>query len=79
MRASHAATPDINRVRKGSRHFCAAGTFCARFRHAMIQPATRAPTAGSLSYARQNNAVRNLSQMFLIAVGIEARAREAAA
>jgi hypothetical protein len=24
-----------------------AGTFCARFRHAMMQPATRAPTAGS--------------------------------
>jgi hypothetical protein len=40
-------TSDINRVRKGSRHFCAAGTFCARFRHAMMQPATRTPTAGS--------------------------------
>ena len=39
--------PDINRVRNGSRHFCAAGTFCARFRHAMTQPATRAPTADS--------------------------------
>ena len=39
--------PDINRVRKGSRHFCAAGTFCARFRHAMMQPAPRAPTADS--------------------------------
>jgi hypothetical protein len=43
MRASKVTTPDINRVRKGSRHFCAAGTFCARFRHAMM----RTPTAGS--------------------------------
>jgi hypothetical protein len=46
MRASKVTTPDINRVRKGSRHFCAAGTFCARFRHAMIQRDARA-TAGS--------------------------------
>jgi hypothetical protein len=52
MRTSKVTTPDINRVRKGSRHFCAAGTFCARFRHAMIQPATRAPTAG-LSFIRK--------------------------
>jgi len=27
--------------------FLWAGTFCARFRHAMMQPATRTPTAGS--------------------------------
>jgi hypothetical protein len=26
-------TPDINRIQSGSRHFCAAGTFCTRFRH----------------------------------------------
>ena len=32
-----------------------------------------------LSYARQNNVVRNLSQTFLIAVGIEARAKRSAA
>jgi hypothetical protein len=43
VRASQVTTPDINRVRKGSRHFCAAGTFCACFRHAIM----RTPTAGS--------------------------------
>jgi hypothetical protein len=43
MRAPKITPPDINRVRKGSRHFCAAGTFCARFRHAIM----RTPTAGS--------------------------------
>ncbi len=32
-------------VRKGSRHFCAAGTFCASFRHAMMRLATCAPSA----------------------------------
>ena len=41
---SEGTTPDI-RVRKGSRHFCAAGTFCARFRHAMMQATTRAQSA----------------------------------
>jgi len=35
--------------------------------------------SGLLSYARQNNVVRNLSQTFLIAVGNEARAKRSAA
>ena len=57
-------TPDINRVRKGSRHFCAAGTFCARFRHAMTRP-PRARSRRSQSFiARRNNVVCNLSQTF---------------
>ncbi|MEH2590066.1 hypothetical protein V1273_003905 [Bradyrhizobium sp. AZCC 1721] len=30
---------------KGSRHFCAAGTLCASFRHAMMWPATCVPSA----------------------------------
>ena len=51
MRAPKVTTPDINHVRKGSRHFCAAGTFCASFRHAK-RPATPAPTA-DLSFIRK--------------------------
>ena len=72
-------TPDINRVRKGSRHFCAAGTFCALFssRDDASRHARRRRTC--LSYARQNNVVRNLSQTLSIAVGIEARAKGSAA
>ena len=64
----------INRVRKGSRHFCAAGTFCACFRHATMHR-LRAPAQRTFIHiARQNNVVRDFSQTFLIAVGIEARA-----
>jgi hypothetical protein len=40
--------------------------------------ATRADS-GFIFHARQNNIVRNLSQTFLIAVGIEARAKKSAA
>jgi len=43
-----ATMSDIHHVRNvlnGSRHFCAAGTFCASFRHAMRQPTTCAPRA----------------------------------
>jgi hypothetical protein len=42
MRAPKIKPPDINRARNGSRHFCAAGTFCASFRHARVRAATRA-------------------------------------
>ena len=35
-------TPDINRIQRGSRHFCAAGTFCTRFRHDDAARDTRA-------------------------------------
>ena len=41
----HVTTLGAPAVRKGSRHFCAAGTFCARFRHAMMQATTRAQSA----------------------------------
>ena len=44
---SEVTTSNIHRVRNGSRHFCAAGTFCASFRHAMTLPATCAPRADS--------------------------------
>ena len=40
LRAPKITTPDINRVRSRSRHFCAAGTFCTSFRHATTRPAT---------------------------------------
>ena len=66
--------PDINRVRKGSRHFCAAGTVCACFSSREDVGHHVRSRRSNRSYARQNNIVRNLSQRFLIAVGNEARA-----
>ena len=72
LRAPKVTAPDIYRVRKGSRHFCAAGTFCASFRHVRAARDTRSPRTYRL-YARQNNVVRNLSHV-LIAAEIEARA-----
>jgi hypothetical protein len=44
---SDVMTSDIHHVRNGSRHFCAAGTFCASFRHAMTLSVTCAPRAES--------------------------------
>ena len=38
---------NVHRARNGSRHFCAAGTFCASFRHAMTPSATCVPRAES--------------------------------
>jgi len=70
---SEVMTSNIHHARNGSRHFCAAGTFCASFRHAMMLPATCVTESGITFHARQNNVVRNLPQMFLIAAGNEAR------
>ena len=44
---SEATAANFYRARNGSRHFCAAGTFCASFRHAMTLSATCAPRADS--------------------------------
>lgn len=40
LQVAKITTPDINRVRSRSRHFCAAGTFRTRFRHATMCPTT---------------------------------------
>ena len=49
---SDVTTSDIHRVRNGSRHFCATGTFCASFRHAMRQPTTCVAESGFIFRAR---------------------------
>jgi hypothetical protein len=46
---SEVMTSNIHHARNGSRHFCAAGAFCASFRHVMTLHAPCAPRAESAS------------------------------
>jgi hypothetical protein len=65
--------PDATRVGTITTFLCA-GTFCARFRHAVIRRAARAAIAGLGFHSSQNNAVRNLSQALSITFVNKARA-----
>ena len=72
MRASKVATPDNQSCSKGIASFLCGRHFLRAFSSRDDTARNACADSGFLSYARQNNAVRNLSQMFLIAVGIEA-------
>jgi hypothetical protein len=74
MRASKLRRPDFNRVSKRIASFLCGRHFLRAFSSRDDAARDASATAVRLSYARQNNVVRNLSQRFLIAVGIEARA-----